>query len=531
MFGSFSRSGVNIEIPKDFSPKSVLIFIMSVLGFTKEWILDRVAKVIGRQNVERLKKVYEFVKQLLARGLVGMYDYIKTKVGNLKDQIIEEVKSWVIVQIIKAAIIKLVSMFNPASAIVQAVLTIIDVVLFFANNIDLILRVLETIVDSVYKVVKGQIQGAADMIERALAMGLALAIRFLARFAKISGIVGKISGIIKRFKGRITRAVDKALKAIASKVKGLLGKGKAFVKKTAGKIAQWWKKRKTFKVEDKRYSVYTEGNQTHAKLFVSSSPGLPYSEFLKKYPSSTEKTQAIKLAQQLEKPKPRKEDPITNANKKVALFNKISTLMVKIAKTRGKLPPTAIRFGSVRKDCGGTEMKASILSKDHPKGTGVQDKDTKIWTDLGSLRKGSGKESNPFIQGHLLNDNIGGPGRMWNLTPIRENANKRHLHDVEKHVKNWIGKGNVAYYDVQTDYPSAPRRTSEHVTLEKKQTLTSAERKKLKALREGQATRRLVNKLICTAWKLEYDNGSWKQAKAKQELPGMKSKTVNVYNK
>jgi len=59
-------------------------------------------------------------------------------------------------------------------------------------------------------------------------------------------------------------------------------------------------------------------------------------------------------------------------------------------------------------------MKAPILSKDHPKGTGVQDKDTKIRTDLGSLRKGSGKESNPFIQGHLLNDNIGKTVNVYN---------------------------------------------------------------------------------------------------------------------
>ena len=64
---------------------------------------------------------------------------------------------------------------------------------------------------------------------------------------------------------------------------------------------------------------------------------------------------------------------------------------------------------------------------------------------------------------------------------------------------------HLHYYNVQTDYPAAHRRTSEHVTLDKKPTLTNAERKKLKALREGLSTRRLVNKLICTAWKLEYD--------------------------
>ena len=104
---------------------------------------------------------------------------------------------------------------------------------------------------------------------------------------------------------------------------------------------------------------------------------------------------------------------------------------------------------------------------------------------------------------------------------------------VEKHIKSWIEKGNVAYYKVDTDYPGSPKRTSEHMALEKKSEstgLSSAEKKKLKALKEGLATRRLVNKFICTAWKLEYDDGSWNQAKKKPEIPGMNSKTVNVYN-
>jgi hypothetical protein len=285
MFGSFGRAGVKIEIPKNFSPKSILVFIMSVLGFTKEWILDRVARVIGRKNVERLQMVYEFVKKLMVTGIGGMYTYLKGQVGNLKNKIIEEVKSWVIVQIIKAAIIKLVSMFNPATAIVQAVLTIIDVVMFFANNIDLILRVLETIVDSVYKVVKGQIQGAANMIERALAMGLALAIRFLARFARISGIVGKISSIIKRFKGRITRAIDKALKKIAAKVKGLFGRGKAAVKKAARKAAAFFFK-KSFKMSGKRHKLEVSEKNGVAKIYMSSTKG----EFLPKIRQAKKRT-------------------------------------------------------------------------------------------------------------------------------------------------------------------------------------------------------------------------------------------------
>ena len=332
MFGSFSRAGVNIRIPSDFSVKSVFGFIMEVLGFTREWILARIAKVIGRRNLALLEKVVGYVKQLLIQGPAGMYAELKEKVGNLKDTIIEEVRSWVITQIIKTAIIRLASMFNPVGAIVQAILTIVDVILFFANNIDLILTVLETIVDSVYKVVKGNIQGAANMIENALAKGLSLAIRFLARFARISGIVNKISSIMKRFRRRITKAVDKGLKKIASKFRGLLCRGKVLAKKGVAAVKSFFSV--GFRMGNKRHKLTVDLRQKRPSIIMSSTPG----ELLERISKAEKKTineEAKKRLQHLRRRGKEIESGFTekpNRNETKRLNQKLSSLSVDLQK-------------------------------------------------------------------------------------------------------------------------------------------------------------------------------------------------------
>ncbi len=52
-----------------------------------------------------------------------------------------------------------------------------------------------------------------------------------------------------------------------------------------------------------------------------------------------------------------------------------------------------------------------------------------------------------MVQGHLLNDNLGGPGNtLTNLTPLTKTGNSRHLHLAETHLKEQLKKGYHAEY-------------------------------------------------------------------------------------
>ncbi|TQE39015.1 DUF4157 domain-containing protein [Streptomyces ipomoeae] len=72
-------------------------------------------------------------------------------------------------------------------------------------------------------------------------------------------------------------------------------------------------------------------------------------------------------------------------------------------------------------------------------------------------RAGTGATADWFaaqmVQGHLLNENLGGPGNtLDNLTPLTKTGNSNHLHMAEAQVKKEINNGNIVEYEVKAVY-------------------------------------------------------------------------------
>jgi hypothetical protein len=162
-------------------------------------------------------------------------------------------------------------------------------------------------------------------------------------------------------------------------------------------------------------------------------------------------------------------------------------------------------------------MEAEILTREHEPGT-VPSESWDGWDDLHPL-----VEDKPYyVLGHMLNHNIGGKGRMFNLTPITTKANSDHKVGVETQVKNWIGikKKNVVYYKVEAEYGSKlkgkgdPQKKLEDK--ESKSGLSVNETKKLKAL---QMERKLATKLTYKAHLLIKKKGKWVKDPAPKDAP------------
>jgi len=109
--------------------------------------------------------------------------------------------------------------------------------------------------------------------------------------------------------------------------------------------------------------------------------------------------------------------------------------------------------GTLGGDKVGLRMKAENLTK---KAIG-KDANLKGSTPLASHQKTlmgllptNPKLSKPdkYIKGHLLNHNIGGPGKDFNMFPITGSANGEHLRAVEKDVKSWVLGGDKVDYEV-----------------------------------------------------------------------------------
>ena len=218
LFGSLAETG--IAIPKDFSLGSLLMLVLSVLGLTYDRLRAKAVKLIGERAVSLIEHVVGLIKELIANP-GHFWETIKEHLSNLKETIFDAIKSYLETTIIQAAVTKLLTMFNPVGAIIQAIITIYNTVMFFIERINQILAFVEAIIASVHNIAIGAIDSAANWIEQALARTIPLIIAFLARMLGITGITEKIQGVIKKLQATVDQAVDKVIEKIVNLAKKL----------------------------------------------------------------------------------------------------------------------------------------------------------------------------------------------------------------------------------------------------------------------------------------------------------------------
>ncbi|POX38705.1 hypothetical protein C3486_21630 [Streptomyces sp. Ru73] len=98
----------------------------------------------------------------------------------------------------------------------------------------------------------------------------------------------------------------------------------------------------------------------------------------------------------------------------------------------------------------GSSMKAELHPKSIGRGSSPSVKPSWWPTGSGATAQWFARQ---MVQGHLLNENLGGPGNtLTNLTPLTKTGNSNHLHYAEKNVKREIAAGNIVEYEVTAHY-------------------------------------------------------------------------------
>ena len=254
--GPLGAAGV--YIPKSFSLMEVVKLVLSVLGLTWQNIRGKLVKIIPEPVLVGLEKTAGVLVTLVKDGPAAAWEQIKGELSELKDQLIAQVTQMVTTEIVKAAITKLVSMLNPAGAVIQAILAIYNTVTFFIQKINDIGAVVASFIDSISAIAAGQVAGAAKKVEATMANTLTVIIGFLAKFAGLGNVPDKLVGIIKR----IRQPIDKGLDKIVAWLGGVLKKAGSFIKDKVGGFF----KPKSFTAGGEAHRLYVDeaGNVTLA---------------------------------------------------------------------------------------------------------------------------------------------------------------------------------------------------------------------------------------------------------------------------
>jgi Domain of unknown function (DUF4157) len=213
-----------VYIPKAVSLLELGKFALSVLGITWAQIRGKIVKVLGPNGetiMKGLELAFDIVKALLTGGTAAVWELIKEKLNDLKDQVISGIVSFVTDTIVKKAIPKIIGMFIPGAGFIPAIISIYDTIMVFVEKISKIIQVVTAFIDSIVRIAAGDISAAANRVESTLAGLLSLAISFLAGFLGLGKVTDKIMAVVQKVRTSVDKAIDAAIAWIVAKAKAL----------------------------------------------------------------------------------------------------------------------------------------------------------------------------------------------------------------------------------------------------------------------------------------------------------------------
>ena len=239
LFGSLAGAG--IELPKSFDLKGILSLVLQILGLSWQNLRTKLVGALGEPVVSTVEKTVGFVKTIASEGIGAAWQqivqWITESIGSLKDMVLGAIKDWVVSTIIKQAVMKLVSMFNPVGAIIQAIIAIYNTVEFVIDKAKQIADLANAVLDSIANIASGNIAAAANYVEQTLGKAVPVVIGFLADLIGLGGITDKIKEIIQKIRQPIDKVMGKMVGFVASKAKPIIDK----VTKKGQAVAGWAK--------------------------------------------------------------------------------------------------------------------------------------------------------------------------------------------------------------------------------------------------------------------------------------------------
>ncbi len=292
LFGTLEKAG--LKLPEKFDLKGFLSIVFQILGLTYEKIRNKLVKRIGEERVKKIEKGFELIQTLRKKGSRGIVELIAGRfeklLESIKDAVVGSIRNWVVTRIVKEAVLKLMKMWNPVGAVIEAVKNIYRLVMFLHENIKRIAAVVQAVFNSISEITSGKIKKASLWIEKTLGRTVPVVISFFARMLGLGGISKTIKNIIKKVQKRVDTVLDKTVDWIVKKTanlwivkagkkaigetkefkEALIEKGKSLYERLKMVLKGFLRRKKVVKTPKKRYLIFI--NEKDRMVYVKSSP-------------------------------------------------------------------------------------------------------------------------------------------------------------------------------------------------------------------------------------------------------------------
>jgi len=491
IFDWLTGSLEGITLPSTWDLKGIASVALQMIGLTWTNIRAKLVALIGEKPMQALETGFDLVITLVRDGPLAAWEKIHEMGEEIKQAFMDGVKDFIKIKIVQEAIKTVVALFAPAAGIIKAIIGIYDTVVFFIQKAKQIAEFIGSFLGSIAEIAAGNIQGAADALERGLATGLKLVIDFLARLLHLDGITAKIRAAIQKLRAKVDGMLDRIVGWIAEKAKALwrLATG------AAGRVVAWWKARKSFRTRSgEAHSLFLHGEGTGAELRVASQEEL-YRNYVNRVavqPGDTIRTKArntalTKLAA-IEGLIKRNLEDGKKTTEFDGLLTDLATATVELMSGVPRPEPTPPIYGSLSSGGFATTMTMNVLTNHNlPAGTPPSESmSSGVWNILKDRYEKPTSGRRFYKLGHLLSYQLGGPGNNWsNLTPQSESGNQSFERGQgERQIKRWVlDEGKGVRYHVTANYGRSSNKsaiialwqTRNEPDLERKRSILEAE--------------------------------------------------------
>jgi hypothetical protein len=358
-------------------------------------------------------------------------------------------------RIIQAVITKLLSMLDPTGimAVVNSFIAIFRAIQSFIAYLREMLETFGRFVDGVLAVAQGNIQPAAEKLEQALGNAMPIVIGFLANQVGLRGLGRRIGEMVEAIRERVDRALDWLIDRAIAAGSAVINMGRNAV----AAVRSWWTSRKEVQTQDGHaHTIYFQGSGTAARLMMQSTPQtmnayLDEIQNVHQIPASAlapsrAKANEIDQLKAQNVPESEQQQHGATINSKI---DELSGILASLPMSSSAGTNTAPMYGPIRQGFG-SFARVGYLESPHPTGSDPSVGNTSEYDKINARRQGSGSY---YIKGHLLNENLGGPGNTWsNLTPLSQQANSDHKNNFENPVKLAVNGQTSGYSSVKLGY-------------------------------------------------------------------------------
>lgn len=479
----------NVPVPQDFTLRGIISWVLEVLGISMERIWEKLAEHprIGPARVARLRGVintlegiWTFIRDVQERGMAAIWDKIQEQLSNLWNTVLDAVKNFVMERIISQITARLLSMLDPTGimAVINGAMALYSAIQSFIRYLREMLEVVNSFVNGVADIAKGNVATAANYLERTMGQAMPVVIGFLANQVGLSGIGRRIAEIIAAVREMVDQALTWLVNRAVDTGMALLDRAMAFGGSVRDAILGWLGLRKPFSTRDgQTHHLYFQNGNNNGILMVASTP----------------KT----IEQLITERRTQIQEENTSTPSKVAENQPKLDALTRITQKRAEIAPLITQYNAAV-DNSGSNRATDLQNQIDQKMTaiisdliiagidveGTNNIQTRVVHTLDAGRPksviaepltsipgntaGSTPQEDPlgwndidpvvrrrsWVAAHLLNHHLHGPGLRWNLVSGTKETNNNMKTEIENTAKTEV-LGNPSkqyFYEVNVSY-------------------------------------------------------------------------------